>query len=1027
MSTHHRSDLASTPGLGGGVGGDAELDDAEPAGPLILSLHFERGMLGFAYFDAHGDGTLWVGSRDDCDPAPFHDRADALAAQLAPAVAILSSRAPDSLRDVLAGTVAPVSRAPPVVDLRPAADFAPGPARTRLLATVSAVDQRLRSRAFDDLASSSAAEPERPPTRRGRTGLPPAPPSRVLADPLEQAHVYLTALVGGDTTSNALSLIAAGALCTYLEALEDLQDPAVSGLGVSSVAAGGGAMADDPYLDPFLASMSVVSAAGGHPRGDGPRVVDPRHAPRTSRFRVTSVAAWTPADSLELGAAAMDALELFEPALGDPAATSLAASCTSLFELLNHTKMGDGKWQLRRWLARPLADPAAIAHRHAAVATLLFPSNAAGVRLIRAQLLHVRSVPRIFARPVFLPGDWRALVGSAGAMVKLLDALAGFEHAPGDVPSPHLTCFAGVQADESRAAAMRAVALIEGVIDLAATKAEARAVVRRGFDAVLDEFKDQFDSLPEFLTGVAESFATTVPPAVAAHVNVVYIPQIGFLTLLPRAVLDRFLGAPLAPGHDGDEAGDPSLVGGGASLATYAVPNLELLFYTPSYGYFKSAAMRELDESVGDVFGHIVDRELEIVVELRALLQDLQPALVRLHRQLVTLDVLQSLAEAAARYDYVRPELVPGSQLAVRGARHPIVERVQRGAAGSFIVNDIELGGGFGADRVALLTGPNAAGKSVYLKSAALAVIMAQMGSYVAAAPGSRLPVVDKILTRVSARESVSKGQSAFLLDLHQMSHATRRATPSSLVLIDEFGKGTRVPDGVGLFVGVMRYFAELGPDAPLVLAVTHFHEIDTHNLLPSPPLALTRLTMQVHQHHHPREGAAHASSSSVVMLYCVVRGTCATSLAAECALAAGVPKAIVARAVEASACFARGEPVPALVRDRDEDDPLYAERAAAVERVIAHQLLPLADPGHVAGAFEIAALIENLDECVYGDPRRVPAEFVEEGEGEESRFEVRSSPEITVVSEVPAPVVSQRPSTAGTIMTISLLDDDSD
>ena len=222
-----------------------------------------------------------------------------------------------------------------------------------------------------------------------------------------------------------------------------------------------------------------------------------------------------------------------------------------------------------------------------------------------------------------------------------------------------------------------------------------------------------------------------------------------------------------------------------------------------------------------------------------------------------------------------------------------------------------------------MLTGPNYSGKSVYQKQVALIVYMAQVGCFVPA-NACTLGLTDKILTRITTKETVSKAQSAFMIDLQQIAIALTSCTPRSLVVIDEFGKGTDSFDGAGLAAGVFRHLLTLGVARPKVLAATHFHEIFDLGLFEHVPyIRFAHMQVRVHPREHQHESD---HNSEVTYLYEFREGRSSLSYGAQCAAMNGIPSSIVARARQIANLMIHGEDVVACTALSTADEGELAE-----------------------------------------------------------------------------------------------------
>lgn len=259
----------------------------------------------------------------------------------------------------------------------------------------------------------------------------------------------------------------------------------------------------------------------------------------------------------------------------------------------------------------------------------------------------------------------------------------------------------------------------------------------------------------------------------------------------------------------------------------------------------------------------------------------------------------------------------------------------------SFISNDTLLLGGSGdggADEtivsdlmgevpsMLVMTGPNHSGKSVYLKQVALIVYLAHIGSYVPAEQAC-IGLTDRLLTRIATRESVSRNESAFAIDLKQAAFSINFATRRSLILIDEFGKGTNAMDGAGLLSALLDHFLNLDEDAPRVLAATHFHEIFENKLLPNTPkLAFAHMDVRV-------DLDTQSVDDQVTFLFRLMPGRSASSFGSRCAAMNGVESAVVERSEALVLLLARGEDLRAACARLSDRETERLEEAEDVAR----------------------------------------------------------------------------------------------
>ena len=241
-------------------------------------------------------------------------------------------------------------------------------------------------------------------------------------------------------------------------------------------------------------------------------------------------------------------------------------------------------------------------------------------------------------------------------------------------------------------------------------------------------------------------------------------------------------------------------------------------------------------------------------------------------------DVLASFAAAAAEYGYCRPEVDLSDQLEILEGRHPVVERKLKGSL--FVPNDALMDAG--ENTVAIITGPNMAGKSTYMRQVALIVLMAQIGSFVPA-KSAHIGVVDRVFTRIGASDDLSAGQSTFMVEMSEVAELLKNATPRSLLILDEIGRGTSTYDGMAIARAVLEYCADKRRLGAKTLFATHYHE-------------LTCLEGQLPGVKNYNI-AAKKKRDGVIFLRKIVRGGADQSFGVEVAKLAGVPERVIQRA----------------------------------------------------------------------------------------------------------------------------------
>jgi DNA mismatch repair protein MutS len=459
-------------------------------------------------------------------------------------------------------------------------------------------------------------------------------------------------------------------------------------------------------------------------------------------------------------------LELVEPLRADGGAT--------LLDVLDRTRTAMGARLLRRWLLRPLLDPAGIAARQDAVGTLVEDPELRGS--LRARLGRVRDLERSVTRISAGRAAPREILGfgqSLGELPHVSELGSGREGRIGEL------CESLDLLDDLHD-------LVERAISPEAPAALADGgVIRSGHSAELDGLRELRSGAVEWIASLQERERrrTGIRTLKIGH-NKVF----GYYLEVTRPNLDRV---------PDDYQRKQTLTGSER-------------FVTPE--------LKDWEEKIVDADVRIGELELRLYREVRdaiaARVEQIQQAALRI----AELDVLAALAAAAARGGYCRPEVVEEFGLEIRGGRHPVVETMM--PREEFIPNDVVL------DRegfVMVLTGPNMAGKSTVLRQVGLIVLMAQIGSYVPA-NSARIGLCDRVFTRVGASDSLTRGQSTFMVEMTETATILNSATERSLVLLDEIGRGTSTYDGVSIAWAVTAYIHErIG--ARTIFA-THYHEL---------------------------------------------------------------------------------------------------------------------------------------------------------------------------------------------------------
>jgi DNA mismatch repair protein MutS len=506
----------------------------------------------------------------------------------------------------------------------------------------------------------------------------------------------------------------------------------------------------------------------------------------------------------------------------------------TLLGVLDHTRTVMGARLLADWLKRPLRERGGIERRLAAVAEA---RERDGLRReLRAGLKDIQDMERAGSKAVMGRAHARDLVALKSSLLALPALWAALEGLSAELYRPGEAIDELVELAELIARAIREDApltLNEGGLIRAGFHAELDELVRISSDA--KGYLAQLEAREKERTGIA---------ALKVSFNRVF----GYYIEVPKARADA------VPAH---------------YVRKQTLVNAER-FITDELKHFEVQVMGAEERRAA--------LEHRLFQEVRAEVARHHARIQSVARFLAGLDCLLGLAEAAAQNGYCRPEIREDGVLRIEDGRHPVIEKMIAGER--FVPNTIELDDS--AQQVLIITGPNMAGKSTVMRQAALAVVMAQMGSFVPARR-AEIGIVDRIFTRVGALDNLSQGQSTFMVEMQETANILHHATERSLVILDEIGRGTSTFDGLSIAWAVAEYLHDLRAKGVKTLFATHYHEL-TELAERKPRVANFSI-------------AVREWNDEIIFLHKLVPGGTHRSYGIQVARLAGIPAEVIARA----------------------------------------------------------------------------------------------------------------------------------
>ncbi len=566
-----------------------------------------------------------------------------------------------------------------------------------------------------------------------------------------------------------------------------------------------------------------------------------RETQRCTASFVRDIQVYTDGQSMEIDMSTRRNLELTE-------AMRTKEKKGSLLWVLDKTQTSMGARMLRSWIVKPLISPVAIAARQEAVGALL--SDYIARQEMRELLAPVLDLERLTAKAVYGTANAKDL----RAILQSIDVLPALH--------VHLQAFS---APALRALYERQDLLLDlhellsaALPDDPPFSLRDGGLIRDGYDADVDYLRSIMQNGKGWIEEieVKEKEATGIK---TMHVG--YNKVFGYYIEVSKSqisqVPDRY-------------------------IRKQTLANCER---------YITQELKDMEATILGAADKLTALEFSIFTRLRETVATAAARIQKTAGELAALDVYLSLAEVASKNNYVCPEVDLSDELTILDGRHPVVEKFVQDSY--FVPNDTKMN--TGRDRLLLITGPNMAGKSTYMRQVALIALMAQIGSYVPAKE-AHIGIVDKLFTRVGASDDLASGQSTFMLEMNEVANILKKATPRSLIVYDEVGRGTSTYDGMSIARAVAEYTCGKKIGARTLFA-THYHE-------------LTALEEEL-------EGvvnyniAAKKHGDSITFLRKIVRGATDDSYGIEVAKLAGVPGEVVRRARQILEGIEAGIPVP--------------------------------------------------------------------------------------------------------------------
>lgn len=507
-----------------------------------------------------------------------------------------------------------------------------------------------------------------------------------------------------------------------------------------------------------------------------------------------------------------------------------------LIDVLDNTKTAAGARKLRSYLRSLSGDISEIRKRQEHIGHLLLNQDV--VAMLASSLSSVPDVGRCLSRLLSGRGTPRDMRNISDFLIELPNAKMLGARLDSDLSAK----FSDINTHDDLALQLKS-ALAEEL----PTFFRDGNVIREGFDISLDHMRGLAHGAKETIAGMQAEYATLT----GVHtLKIKYNNILGYFIEVPSARADVLMKPESGFIHRQTMSGNMR---------------------------FTTAKLIDLDNDVRSAAEKSAAIEADIISGFIQKIKEISDDLLNTAELLADLDVWYSLAVCADKYSWVRPRITEGTDFDIVGGRHPVIEAVLRQKGDNFVKNDCNLN----IKSIALLTGPNMAGKSTYLRQNALLVVLAHLGSFVPASSAS-IGICDQLFSRVGASDNLAAGQSTFMVEMSETANILRRATQKSFIIFDEIGRGTATYDGMAIAQAVLEYLDDL---KPRTLFATHYHEL-TRLVSQGALTDVSCLTIDVREH-----------NNEIVFMHKIVAGVANRSYGIHVAKMAGMPESVVKRA----------------------------------------------------------------------------------------------------------------------------------